>query len=81
VRLRHRLARRRARGDRRAEAGPDLVHESIVGSRFTARIAGELTADGHPAVVPEVTGTAYRTGRHHFELDPADDLGTGFVLR
>lgn len=41
----------------------------------------ELTADGYPAVVPEVTGTAYRTGEHRFELDPADGLGIGFVLR
>ncbi|MEV0598814.1 proline racemase family protein [Streptomyces sp. NPDC050315] len=61
--------------------GRTLVHDSIVGSRFTARIAAELTADGHRAVIPEVTGTAYRTGEHRFELDPADELGTGFVLR
>ncbi|MFI6644371.1 proline racemase family protein [Streptomyces sp. NPDC050504] len=61
--------------------GRTLVHDSIVGSRFTARVVEELTSDGHPAVVPEVTGTAYRTGEHRFALDPADDLGTGFVLR
>ncbi|MGW2420645.1 proline racemase family protein [Streptomyces sp. NPDC001709] len=61
--------------------GRTLVHDSIVGTRFHARIARELTADGYPAVVPEVTGTAYRTGEHRFELDPADDLGSGFVLR
>ncbi|MEV8315057.1 proline racemase family protein [Streptomyces sp. NPDC059900] len=61
--------------------GQTLVHDSIVGSRFTARIAGELTADGHQAVIPEVTGTAYRTGEHRFGLDPDDELGTGFVLR
>ncbi|MEU8975801.1 proline racemase family protein [Streptomyces monashensis] len=61
--------------------GQTLVHDSIVGTRFHARIARELTADGFPGVVPEVTGTAYRTGEHRFELDPADELGTGFVLR
>ncbi|ELS51088.1 proline racemase family protein [Streptomyces viridochromogenes] len=61
--------------------GQTLVHDSIVGTRFDARIVEELTADGHSAVVPEVTGTAYRTGEHRFELDPHDDLGTGFVLR
>ncbi|MFD9205545.1 proline racemase family protein [Streptomyces sioyaensis] len=61
--------------------GQTLIHDSIVGTRFHARIVEELTADGHPAVVPEVTGTAYRTGEHRFELDPADTLGTGFVLR
>ncbi|CQR65572.1 proline racemase family protein [Streptomyces leeuwenhoekii] len=63
------------------KAGQILVHDSIVGSRFVARVAAELTADGYPAVVPEVTGTAYRTGEHRFELDPEDDLGAGFVLR
>ncbi|MFF3917208.1 proline racemase family protein [Streptomyces sp. NPDC001852] len=61
--------------------GQTLVHDSIVGTRFHARIVGERAVDGFPAVVPEVTGTAYRTGEHRFELDPADDLGTGFVLR
>ncbi|MFF0745455.1 proline racemase family protein [Streptomyces sp. NPDC004111] len=61
--------------------GQTLVHDSIVGSRFTARVLAELTADGYPAVVPQVTGTAYRTGEHRFELDPDDGLGTGFVLR
>ncbi|MCX5206243.1 proline racemase family protein [Streptomyces sp. NBC_00237] len=62
-------------------SGQTLVHDSLVGSRFTARIASELSADGYRAVIPEVTGTAYRTGEHRFTLDPDDDLGTGFVLR
>ncbi|MFF2014243.1 proline racemase family protein [Streptomyces sp. NPDC058195] len=65
----------------RLEPGRTLVHDSIVGTRFHARIAEELTAHGRPAVVVEVAGTAYRTGEHCFELDPADGLGTGFVLR
>ncbi len=29
----------------------------------------------------EVSGSAYRTGVHEFELDPDDALGTGFLLR
>ena len=61
--------------------GQTLIHDSIVGTRFHARIVKELTADGHPAVIPEVTGMAYLTGEHRFEIDPADELGTGFVLR
>ena len=32
-------------------------------------------------VVTEVSGSAYRTGTHEFELDPDDALGTGFLLR
>ncbi|MEV4397984.1 proline racemase family protein [Nonomuraea sp. NPDC049607] len=54
-----------------------LVHESIVGSVFRARVAG-VTPEG---IVPEIEGMAYRTGRHVFELDPADPIGTGFTLR
>ncbi|MCT2548180.1 MULTISPECIES: proline racemase family protein [Streptomyces] len=61
--------------------GQVLVHDSIVGTRFHARIVAESAVAGHPAVVAEVTGMAYRTGEHRFELDPADGLGTGFVLR
>ena len=61
--------------------GRQLVHESIVGTAFRARIAQRVEAAGRPAVVPEVSGMAYRTGRHVFELDPADPLGEGFVLR
>ena len=33
------------------------------------------------AVVPEVDGTAFRTGTHEFTLDPRDPLGSGFLLR
>jgi proline racemase len=67
--------------DGRLEPGQTLIHDSIVGSRFHARIIEELTADGYPAVIPEVTGMAYRTGRHRFDVDPGDELGVGFVLR
>ncbi|GIH90583.1 proline racemase family protein [Planobispora siamensis] len=61
--------------------GRRLVHDSIVGTRFHARVAGELTAAGRRAFVPEVTGMAFRTGRHTFEIDSDDPLGEGFVLR
>jgi proline racemase len=65
----------------RLEPGQVLVHDSIVGTRFSARFVDETTIAGRGAVVPEVTGMAYRTGEHHFDLDPADELGAGFVLR
>lgn len=57
--------------------GETLTHDSIIGTRFLARIA-ERTGDG---VIPEVTGRAYRVGRCEFELDPADPLAEGFSLR
>jgi proline racemase len=63
--------------------GPDdeLVHDSIVGTRFTGRVVERTTAEGRSAVVPEVRGSAFPTGEHVFVLDENDALGTGFVLR
>ncbi|MHA3704701.1 proline racemase family protein [Jatrophihabitans sp. YIM 134969] len=58
-----------------------LRHDSIVGSRFTGTVLETLEVDGRAAVVPQVTGTAYRTGEHTFVIDPHDDLVPGFVLR
>jgi proline racemase len=61
--------------------GAELRHLSIVGSEFRARVVGDAEVGGIPAVVTEVEGSAFRTGRHAFELDPEDRLGTGFLLR
>ena len=61
--------------------GETLRHLSIVGSEFTGRVVGEAEVAGHAAVVTEVEGSAYRTGRAEFELDPDDPLGEGFLLR
>ncbi len=61
--------------------GDVLVHDSIVGTRFTGRVLERTSAEGRPAVVPEVRGSAYPTGEHVFVLDEHDPVGTGFVLR
>ena len=58
-----------------------LVHHSIVGSTFVARVVDHVVDNGFVAVVPEVDGIAHRTGEHVFTLDPHDAIGTGFVLR
>ena len=42
---------------------------------------GESEVAGLPAVITEVEGSAYRTGRAELELDPDDPLGEGFLLR
>ena len=57
--------------------GETLTHDSIIGTRFLARVAERTAAD----VIPEVSGQAYRVGRSEFELDPADPLADGFSLR
>lgn len=61
--------------------GDELLHESVVGSVFRARIAGRTTAHGVPAVVPAVTGTAHAVGTCRFTVDARDTLVPGFVLR
>ena len=65
----------------RLAPGQVLIHESIIGTRFTAWVAELTRAEGRPAVVPEIQGNAFITGEHVFVLDLRDELGTGFVLR
>lgn len=74
-----RLALLHARGESLSEG--DFVVESIVGSRFTGRIAAVTTVGSHPAVIPEVEGSAHITGRNEIWIDPEDALGSGFFLR
>ena len=61
--------------------GETLRHEGIAGGVFTARVSGDARAGDLLAVVTEVEGSAFRTGSHEFYLDPADEVGTGFLLR
>jgi len=65
----------------RLRRGEELLHRSIVGSEFRARVVGDAEVAGLPAVVTEVEGKAHLTGFHQFVLDPDDELGTGFLLR
>jgi proline racemase/trans-L-3-hydroxyproline dehydratase len=67
--------------DGRLPAGGTVRHESIVGSTIIGTVLETVTVDGRPAVVPQVTGTAYRTGEHGVCIDPNDPLLPGFVLR
>jgi trans-L-3-hydroxyproline dehydratase len=58
-----------------------LVIESILGTSFTVKIK-ELTKFGiYDALIPEVTGNAYITGKHEFLIDPNDPLKNGFIIR
>jgi proline racemase/trans-L-3-hydroxyproline dehydratase len=66
---------------RQLPRGAKLRHLSIVGSSFTGAVVGEVELAGRPAVVTEVSGSAFRTGESSFVLDPDDPLGEGFLLR
>ena len=65
----------------RLRTGETLRHRSIVDSVFAGRVTGETAVAGRPGVITEVEGSAHLAGRSHFVLDPADPLGTGFLLR
>jgi proline racemase len=75
-----RLAILHARGE--LKVGQRLEHHSIVDSTFDGWVveAGPKVG-GHPTVITDVEGAAYRTGEHTFERDPRDPIGTGFLLR
>ena len=61
--------------------GQPLRHLSVVGTEFEGRVVADAEVGGKPAVVTEVEGSAFRTGRAVFELDPYDPLREGFLLR
>ena len=61
--------------------GSVLETAGIAGPVFLGRVTADAEVAGRPAVITEVEGSAYRTGTHEFVLDPADPLGTGFLLR
>lgn len=74
-----RLALHHARGE--LQPGESIVIESIVGSRFRGQVAQTTTFGPYAAVIPEVEGSAYITGRHEFLIDPDDPFRHGFILR
>jgi proline racemase len=74
-----RLALLEARGE--LERGSELIHYGIVGTAFKGVVTDDAMVGDLPAVITEVEGSAHRTGTHTFELEPTDDLGTGFLLR
>jgi proline racemase len=74
-----RLAIHYARGE--IGIGERIVIESIIGSRFSGRVAEATRFGPHAAIIPEVEGAAHITGRHEFVIDPSDPLRNGFILR
>jgi proline racemase len=55
-----------------------FVHESIIGTTFTGRVAARTMVGEYPAIVPEIQGSAWITGEHTFIVDPDDPLEKGF---
>jgi proline racemase len=73
-----RLAQLHGRGE--LAVGDPFVNESVIGTRFTGRIAEETTVGGRPAIVPEITGRAWITAMGQYLLDAEDPFPAGFDL-
>jgi proline racemase len=61
------------------EARP-FVHESLIGTRFSGRVAARTLVGDLPAIVPEIEGSAWITGEHTFIVDDGDPLKDGFRI-
>jgi proline racemase len=73
-----RLANLWARGAIRS--GEPFVHESIIGTTFTARVASVTTVGPYEAIVPEITGRAWPTATSRLVLAPDDPFPSGFRI-
>ena len=58
-----------------------MIIESIIGTKFTCKAIKEIEYGGHNAVIPEVEGKAFISGKNEFIIDPDDPLKNGFILR
>ncbi|QBA63950.1 4-hydroxyproline epimerase [Muriicola soli] len=73
-----RLAQWYARG--RIKAGQEFIHESIIGSTFTATIEGVVSVGSYPAIIPGIKGWAKNTGYNRITLDEDDPYVCGFQV-
>jgi trans-L-3-hydroxyproline dehydratase len=58
-----------------------MIIESIIGTKFTGSVHQTTKLGEYDAVIPQVEGNAFITGKHEFLIDPDDPLKEGFILR
>ncbi|HRJ42012.1 MAG: proline racemase family protein [Caldilineaceae bacterium] len=61
--------------------GEPFTVESILGTTFSGTVVETTTFAGQPAVIPQISGSAYICGRNELLIDPDDPLAYGFLLR
>jgi len=74
-----RMALHYAKGE--IELDEKIIIESIIGTKFTCSIHQKTKFGDYDAVIPQVKGNAFITGKHEFFIDPEDPLKEGFILR
>jgi proline racemase len=60
--------------------GEAFRHEGILGTVFIGRLVEAARVGDRPAVVPEITGTAWITGFASYVVDPSDPFPDGFTV-
>ena len=73
-----RAAIHHARGE--FQLGESMTIESIIGSTFSVRVADTTKFGQYDAVIPEVSGNAFITGKNTFWINPEDPLKDGFIF-
>lgn len=63
------------------EIGQAITIESILGTTMEVKVLEKTSYGSYEAVIPEVSGSAFLTGRHTFYFDPQDPLCEGFIFR
>lgn len=61
--------------------GETMSIESITDSVFKGSVISEVNFGPFDAVIPQVEGTAYITGKQNFIINPEDPMKKGFVFR
>lgn len=57
-----------------------FVYESILRTKFSAKVTETCKVEEYDAIIPEITGSAYITGFNQLILDERDPIGYGFIL-
>ena len=73
-----RMAVLHARGE--LPLGQDFVHEGILGTTWTGRLLRATKVGPYAAVVPQLTGSAWFTGRAEYVVDDTDPFPDGFTV-
>jgi proline racemase len=73
-----RMAVLHARGE--LAIGRDFVHEGILGTTWTGRLLRESNIGPYPAVIPQLTGSAWITGHTEYRVDEDDPFPDGFTV-
>lgn len=72
------MAAKDARGE--LPVGQRFVHESTIGTTFTAVVKQETEIGELPAVIPSITGRGWITGFQQLVLEADDPFPVGFAV-